>query len=126
MHQQKIERGRPKPQPTVYNLKTPKVPELPTLPEAADQPVRAVLYVEVGDMEQARVQLLIQEINKVYDGARGGIHYVIPVRHGKLNSDISFEGEFLALIRSLCTVVNGEIVFKDGAKEMRIVREHIN
>lgn len=94
-------------------------------PSVVNMPVRTILYVEVGDMEKLRVQLLIQEINKQYDSARGGVHYVIPVRHGKIGSDIVFEQEFLNVVNKVCEIKDGQIVLKDGAKEVHIVRDSL-
>ena len=126
MRQQRIERQNSAKAPQIIDNRQPKVPDLPPVdPATANLPLRTVFYMEVGDMGPAQVQLLVQEINKVYAESRGGIHYVIPVRHGKISSDIEFEGEFLETIRRLCETKDGQIVFKDAAKECRIVRESI-
>lgn len=93
--------------------------------QGSNDPVRTVLYVEVGDMEPLRVQLLITEVNKQYGSARGGTHYVIPVRNGKIGSDIMFEEEFMKVVNQLCEVKGGVIALKDGAREVAVTRQLI-
>lgn len=124
MKQQKITKNQSKKSVKVIDERSPKIPE--TTVVGVDLPVRTVFYVEIGDMEPLRVQLLVQEINRVYQGAKGGVHYIVPVRHGKLKTDIQFEHELLDMIRSICEVSNdGQIVFKDGHQEVVIMREKI-
>ena len=94
-------------------------------PTYANKPVRTVVFVEVHQMTAPQVQLMVQKINEVYKDARGGIHYVIPVREGKLGSDIMFEEEFLKVVNDTCTIEDGKIVLKDGAKEVAIIRESV-
>lgn len=126
MKQQKITRDQPKRQPIVHNLKTPKLPEPQDFdPAIANQPVRTVIYVEVGDLDATRVQLLLQEVNRIYENAKGGIHYVIPTRHGKPATDIIFEQQILEMVRKICKVVDGEIVFREDARDVRIIRESV-
>lgn len=128
MHRaQRIERKKPAAAPQIIDTRQPKPlpPAPPVDPAVANLPLRTVFLMEVGDMEVAKVQLLVQEASKMYEGARGGIHYVLPVRHGKLRSDIYFENEFLEVVRKMCEVKDGEIVLKDGATECNIVRTSI-
>jgi hypothetical protein len=125
--QQKIERKPKKSGPTVISEKTPSAPSAITLdPKYANAPVRAVNFVEVGDMDPAHVQLMLNELGQMHDSARGGIHYFLPVRHGKIGSDIVFEGEWEKIVQATCEVnEKGEIVLKDGAKEILVVREKV-
>jgi hypothetical protein len=126
MRQQRIERKKDTAKPLLIDNRAHKVPEIPQpSPAVVDTPVRAVFYVEVGDMETVRVQLLIQEINKMYEGARGGVQYVIPIRHGKIGSDIVFEEEFLKVVHDTCEIKDDKIVLKDGSTKVLIVRERI-
>ena len=121
MKQQKIVRNDNNQKPLIVNERQQ------TAMVTSNIPLRTVFYVEVGDMEPFRVQLLIQELNKMYDGARGGIHYVIPVRNGKIGSDIIFESEILDMVKKICEVNSqGTIILKEGATKCQIVREHIN
>lgn len=125
MRQQHIQKKSPKAEPQIIDERRRELPEIPIDPAAANKPVRAVFYVEVGDMETLRVQLLVQEINRQYSGARGGVHYVVPIRHGKIGTDIAFEQEFLDVVNKMCEIKDGKIVLKDGAEDVHIVRETI-
>lgn len=127
MHRaQRIERNKATATPTIIDNRQPKALPTPEIdPAVAHLPLRTVFLMEVGDMETSKVQLLVQEANKMYEGTRGGIHYVLPVRHGKLRSDIYFEAEFLSVVRKICEVKDGEIVLQDGATECHIVRQNI-
>lgn len=128
MHRaQRIERKKASTAPQIIDTRQPKAvpPAPPVDPAVANLPLRTVFLMEVGDMEPAKVQLLVQEANKMYEGVRGGIHYVLPVRHGKLRSDIVFEQEWLEVVRKTCEVKDGQIVLKDGATECHIVRQNI-
>lgn len=91
-----------------------------------DVACRTVVYVEVGGMETSKVQALVSAVSDMYKGNRGGIHYILPIRNGKIGADIFFESEWLKVINSICTVEDGKIVLKDGAKEIRVSRETIN
>lgn len=124
---QKIESRKGKKQPRVISERSPAPPaELPFDPKYANAPVRAVNFVEVGQMEPAQVQLMLNELAKLHDTARGGIHYFLPVRNGKIGSDIVFESEWLDVVNKTCEVnEDGEIVLKEDAIEMLVVREKI-
>ncbi len=126
MKVQRIARNKPAIAPQIIDERQPNIPPPPQIdPAIANLPLRTVLMVEVADMDSTHVQLLVQEINKVYEGARGGIHYVIPIRHGCIGSDILFESEFLNVVRNMCEVKDGEIVLKDGATDCHIIRQTI-
>lgn len=88
-------------------------------------PIRTAIYVEIGDSNQQQVRELLTALNQAYEGNEGGIHYIVPMRHGKLNTEIEFEQEFLETIRKICTINNGQIEFKDGYKETIVIREKI-
>ncbi len=122
MKQQRIARPSSQKAPEIIDQRQPKLPDLQA---SSDVPLRTVFMMEVGDMEAARVQLLVQQISEVYAESKGGIHYVIPVRKGKIGSDIFFEEEFRKVVEQTCEVKDGKIVLKDGAKECKIVRESI-
>lgn len=125
MRQQKIIRGDKKKTPIIQDDRKHAVPEIVVSPASADIPVRAVFYVEVGDMDQMRVQLLVTEVSKLYTGLKGGVHYVIPIRHGKIGSDIVFETEFLRVVNETCEIKDGEIKLRQGAQEVQVVRQQI-
>jgi hypothetical protein len=126
MRQQRIERHKPQTAPQIIDERQPKVPEPPQVdPAYANLPLRTVLLVEVGAMEPPAIQLLIQEINRVYTGAKGGIHYIIPIRDGKIGSDIVFESEWERIVQETCEIHDGKIRLKDGAQNCIIQRQVI-
>jgi hypothetical protein len=128
MHRaQRIERNKPKTAPQIIDTRQLKVIPQPAAvdPAIANLPLRTVLLLEVGDMEPAKVQLLVQEANKMYDGAKGGIHYVLPVRHGRIGTDVVFEGEWEKIVQETCEIRDGQIRLKDGAAECYVVRQRL-
>lgn len=117
---QKVNKHPQKKQPTIIDNRTP--PE-----NRPDVAIRTVVYVEVGNAETQRVKQLVEYVSEMYKGNRGGIHYILPIRHGKIGADIFFEQEWLKVIKSICVVDDtGNIVLKDGAKDIRVSRETIN
>lgn len=128
MKQQKRIKSSHKPKPTLIDERS-RAPEvnqdIQIDPKIANQPLRTVLFVEVGDMSPSHIKVLIDEINKNYSKAKGGIHYIIPIRNGKIGTDIMFEKEWLEVVHKTCTIQDGEIVLKDGIKECTIIRQHV-
>ena len=116
----KNKRGKKRP-PTVIH-ENPKYLEIEL---GSDKPVRAVLYVEVGDLAVEQVTLLLAALNDQYKKANGGMHYIMPVRDGKIGPDIAFEEEFLKIVEETCEIKNDKIVLKNGAQETQIVRKLI-
>lgn len=121
--QQHIAKKKPKKSATVVDARTPK--PLVVDPAIANKPVRSVNFVEVGDMDRKQVQLMIQELNKIHDTAKGGIHYFVPVRGGKITSDVVFENEWLDVVKKTCEVRDGEITLKGGATDVHVVRQQL-
>lgn len=126
VRQQKIERNKAPKQPTVIVQRDGvQAGKLDGVPMGIDKPVRAVLFAEVYDMSNEHVKLLVSEVNRLYTDNKGGVHYVVPVRNGKVTADILFEHEILPIIKQLCEVQNGEIVLKNGADPVHVVRETV-
>jgi 3,4-dihydroxy-2-butanone 4-phosphate synthase len=89
----------------------------------ANELIRVVVYLETAGMENARIYHFIKTLNEAYKDSHG-THYVVPVKNGKLNTDIQFEQEFLSTVRDLCTVdSNGQIVFKESYGDVLVIRE---
>lgn len=88
-----------------------------------DIAVRAVVFVEVKDMSSAQVGSLLAQINHSYKNARGGIHYIIPIRNGQISTDILFENEIIDFVNKICEVKDGNIALRDGFKQVRVIRE---
>jgi len=123
-------------EPKAQEVKDKKVKKLPPtvihenpkyleIESEFDKPVRAVLYVEVSDMPTEQVTLLLAALNDQYKNAKGGVHYIMPVRDGKIGPDITFEEEFLKIVEETCEIANGKIVLKNGAQETQIVRKQV-
>lgn len=95
-------------------------------PKFANAPVRTVHFVEVGNMSSHQLNEMRKMLAQSHNAARDGIHYVLPVRDGKIGPDIIFEQEWLAVVHKTCEVnEQGEIVLKGGAKNVRVVRDKI-
>ena len=111
------------------NLKKPadtkKVTVSDERPTPKNIPIRTVLYMEVGSLPSSDVAKLVQMINENYKNNEAGVHYVLPVRHGKITSDIYFENEWLTAIRDLLEVKDGQIVLKNGSTDVKVTRETI-
>lgn len=122
MKSQKIEKKVDKKRPLIIDERKSKIPEI--MPSTSN-PLRVINYVEVGDMDKAHIQLLVQELNRTYQMAKGGIHYFIPIRNGKIGSDIVFEEEWLKCVSETCEIKDGQIVLKNGAAEVEIIRRKI-
>lgn len=89
-----------------------------------DERVRVVVYVETAGMDNARIYHYMKKLNEAYKDAVG-THYVVPVRDGKLSTDLQFEQEFLKTIRDICVVnKEGQIDFKDNYGDVVVIREH--
>ena len=124
-----------KPGPIIIDERPVPEPVLPPGfdPAKANAPVRTINFVEIGDMVGPQIQLILQRLNATHDTAKGGIHYFLPVRHGKIGSDIVFEEEFLSVVDQVCEIVdengkqikNAKIKLKGGAKEVMIIRQQI-
>ena len=125
---QHIDNRRKKPGPIIIDERPVPASVMPPGfdPAKANAPIRTINFVEVGDMVGPQLQLILQRLNATHDTAKGGIHYFLPVRHGKIGSDIVFEEEFEKIVREICEVNDdGEIVLKGGAKEVMIIRQQI-
>jgi len=86
-------------------------------------PIRTVLYTEVGDLPGMQVQEVVAAILQSLPNEHP--HYVVPMRHGKMTSEIEFEGEFLSTVKKLCEIKDGEIVLKGDPKELDVIRRKI-
>jgi len=90
-----------------------------------DIPVRAVHYVEVGEMTPAQIAILMKQLNESFKSAKGGTHYVVPIRNGKIGSDIVFENEWLEVVRNTCEIVDNQILLKNNIQEVKILRQRV-
>jgi len=84
-------------------------------------PIRTILYVEVQDFPANEVQAIAAQLLKTLPNEHP--HYFVPLRYGKLTTDFEFEGEFIATVRKLCEIRDGEIVLKGGAMQVDVIRK---
>ena len=126
---QRIEKNEQKKHPVVLHtaaIDDSRAPApVPEPPGNSDIPVRTVYYVEVENMSKEQVLLLGNTIAEMHENARGGAHYFIPVRFGKLKSDVVFEDEIMPMVNELCEVVDGKIQLKNK-REVRVIRENVS
>jgi hypothetical protein len=123
LKQQKINRQKAK-SSIIYDRIDENEGGEPTPPKD-DVAVRAVVFVEVKDMSSSQVGQLLAQINQSYKNARGGIHYIIPIRHGRISTDILFENEILDFVNKLCEVKDGAIALRDGYTQINVIRETV-
>lgn len=125
MRQQRISRNKPEKKLEIIDERTKEIPIQNLDPKIANSPVRTVNFVEVSGMSNAQIQILLHQLNSAHQTAKGGIHYIIPVRNGKIGSDILFEKEWLDVVNKTCEIVDNKIVLKDGAKDVMVVRQSV-
>jgi len=108
-----------------------KIDERPTnriLPRSKDRgnpyiPIRTVMYVEIGNLAACDAQILCRKLLERFSNEHP--HYLVPLRYGKLPTDMVFENEILAFVKSICEVKNGEIVLKGGARDVEVIRKRV-
>jgi len=123
MRQQRITKNKPVTKVQVIDQRQKEIPIEHLNPEIANAPIRTVNFVEVGGMSRQQVMILLDQLNKTHDTAKGGIHYVIPIRDGKIGTDILFEQEWLDVVRKTCEIQDGQIVLTGGAKQVTVIRQ---
>lgn len=122
MKSQPVKKETPKKHTVVLSDKKPKVAPPPKVPPGVT--LRTIHFIEVGDLQPQQIQFMVQELNATYNPAEQGIHFVIPVRNGKIGTDIVFEEEFLKVVHETCEVrEDGEIHLKGGAREVQVLRQ---
>lgn len=88
--------------------------------------VRTILYVEVGNSTTQQIQKLLAELQaNAAASINSHPHYFVPVRNGKITSDVVIEAEWEKVVRETCEIKDGQICLKDGAKNVQIIRESV-
>lgn len=123
MRQQRIIRHKPNKKVQIIDDRQKEIPTQNINPNILNVPVRTVNFVEVGSMSSHQIKILLEQLNKSHDTAKGGIHYLIPIRDGKIGTDILFEQEWLNVVRKTCEIQNDQIVLKNGATEVKVIRQ---
>jgi hypothetical protein len=121
VRQQHVQRKQPAQQTQVIDVRS----RPPGAAAGSAIPVRTVVYVEVGGADQDQVWELCRQYAASYQGSVHGPHYVIPVRGGRLGTEMEFEKQFLETVQELCEIQDGKIVLKGGALEVQVMRTHV-
>lgn len=122
MKPQKIVKNREEKKPLIINEKQQAIIEGKI---ASEKPVRAVYFVEVGNLPPSKIQDLYGALNAEWVKAQGGMHYVIPVRDGRITGDILFEQEILKIVNRLCEVKDGQIALRNGYEDVIVIRKSV-
>ena len=125
MRQQRISRKKTENKLKIVDERSKEIPIQNIDPKTANLPVRTVNFVEVGGMSPAQIRILLEQLNHSHQTAQGGIHYVVPVRNGKIGSDILFEKEWLDIVNKTCEIIDNKIVLRDGAQEVMVIRQSV-
>lgn len=123
MRQQRIVKTQPHKKAQIIDERHKEIPTQHIDPYTINVPVRTVNFVEVGSMNNQQITILLDQLNKTHDTAKGGIHYIIPIREGKIGTDILFEQEWLNVVHQTCEIRDGQIVLKNGATEVKVIRQ---
>jgi hypothetical protein len=99
-----------------------------TLPRSAEVdnmsvPIRTIMYVEVGNLPPAEVRDISASLMSTLNP--GHPHFIVPLRNGKMNTDLDFEKEFLDFVQLVCEIKDGQIVLKDGCHNVDVIRVRI-
>jgi hypothetical protein len=102
---------------------TTKTPEaLPRSSEVDNTgiPIRTVMYVEVGNLPPNEVRDIVASLMQTLHP--GHPHFVVPLRNGKMHTDLNFEKEVLDFVQLICEIKDGQIALKDGCHDVDIIR----
>lgn len=105
-------------------------PVLPRSMEVDDMsiPIRTVMYVETGDLPSNEVRDICATLMQTLHA--GHPHFVVPLRNGKMRTDVDFENEVLEFVRSICEITDDGgsgalIVLKDNVHDVDIIRVRV-
>lgn len=114
----KNDRNKPKsqakPNPVVQDQSLQrKLAERLPVATISNVPVRTLLKIEVTEIPPGSLQSIVKTALQSHQSAHPNHPvYICPVRNGVVQSEPLFEGAILDLVKDLCEVVDGEIVFK--------------
>jgi len=91
-------------------------------------PIRTIMYVEVGNLPPNEVRDIVASLTATLHP--GHPHFVVPLRNGKMNTDLDFEAEVLEFVNSICEITDdggsgAKIVLKDGCHNVDVIRVRI-
>ncbi|MCK9557048.1 MAG: hypothetical protein M0R50_03275 [Candidatus Cloacimonetes bacterium] len=98
---------------------------LPRSAEVDDMsiPIRTVMYVETGNLPPNEVRDIVASLTQNLH--LGHPHFVVPMRNGKMNTDLDFEKGVLEFVQSICEIKDGEIALKGGCHDVDIIRVRV-
>jgi hypothetical protein len=91
-------------------------------------PIRTIMYVEVGNLPPNEVRDIVASLTATLHP--GHPHFVVPLRNGKMNTDLDFEAEVLEFVNAICEITDdggsgAKIVLKDGCHNVDVIRVRI-
>lgn len=86
-------------------------------------PIRTVMYVEVGNLQSNEVRDVVTSLMQTLHA--GHPHFVVPLRNGKLHTDLDFEKEFLDFVRYVCEIQDNQITLKGGCHDIDVLRVRV-
>jgi hypothetical protein len=86
------------------------------------------MYVEVGNLPPNEVRDITASLTQSLHP--GHPHFVVPLRNGKMNTDLDFEAEVLAFVNSICEITDdggsgARIVLKGGCHSVDVIRVRV-
>jgi hypothetical protein len=91
-------------------------------------PIRTVMYVETGNLPPNEVRDVVTSLTQTLHP--GHPHFIVPLRNGKMTTDIDFEREVLEFVRSICEIESdggsgARIVLKGGCHDVDVIRVRV-
>lgn len=91
-------------------------------------PIRTVMYVETGNLPSNEVRDIVASLMGTLHP--GHPHFVVPLRNGKMHTDLDFEKEFLDFVNSVCEITDdggsgAKIVLKGGCHDVDVIRVRV-
>lgn len=119
-----IKDEKPKSEPIVTTQALPRSREVDDM----SVPIRTVMYVETGNLPPNEVRDIVASLTQTLHP--GHPHFVVPLRNGKMHTDLDFEKEVLDFVNSICEITDdggsgAKIVLKGGCHDVDIIRVKI-
>ena len=86
-------------------------------------PIRTIMYVEVGNLPPNEVRDITASLTRTLHP--GHPHFVVPLRNGKIHTDLDFERELLDFIQLISEVKDGQIALKGGCHNVDVIRVRV-
>ena len=86
-------------------------------------PIRTIMYVETGNLPSNEVRDITASL--MHTLHPGHPHFVVPLRNGKMHTDLDFEKELLDFVQLICEVKDGQIALKGGCHDVDVIRVRV-